>query len=197
MSDRAGPRSVRAPARRPQLRESPSSLKRVVFHVTYASELESISSCGLLPSIGPRAKLAGETQPRVYLFRGLDDVEGALTNWLGDVLTDDRRLALLMVDVKGLSFDTAAAAGYELAVACPIEPWRVSVITSDLDEAVDLEEATLQALGRYDECLSRLGGEAAGWFQLSPVQRWELALEPFEPQLSLIPLMELPSPRGS
>jgi hypothetical protein len=191
-----GSRSVRAPARRPLLRAAPSSLQKVAFHVTYASELESISSCGLLPSVGPRAKLAGETQPRVYLFRGLDDVEGALTNWLGDVLMDDERLALLMVDVKGLTFDTGAAAGYEIAVACPIEPWRVSVLTSDLDGAVDLEKVTIQALGRYDECLSRMGGVAAGWFHLSPVRRWELALEPFEPQLSLIPLMEMPGLRG-
>jgi hypothetical protein len=43
---------------------------------------------------------------------------------------------------------------------------------------------TGQALSRYDKRLSRMG--------CVPLQRRELAIEPFEPQLSLIPMMEMP-----
>ncbi len=59
-----------------------------VYHVTPTSNLESIQEHGLQPRIGPLAQLAGETEPRIYVFCSLEAMTAALDNWLGDAMGD-------------------------------------------------------------------------------------------------------------
>lgn len=73
------------------------------YHVTLVSNLESILKDGLLPMIGERSIEAKESEPAVYLFPTIVDMEDALMNWLGDWYTDtygaNVPLAVLEVDV--------------------------------------------------------------------------------------------------
>ena len=55
------------------------------YHVTPARNLPSIQEKGLLPTIGERSLALGEGQEAVYLFPSREDVDNALSNWLGAV----------------------------------------------------------------------------------------------------------------
>lgn len=70
----------------------------IFFHVTFEDNISSILKYGLLPLIGNRSVAVHETVPAIYLFKSLEDVENALSNWLGDMLANDpRRLAVLKI----------------------------------------------------------------------------------------------------
>ena len=57
---------------------------KTYYHVTKASNLESIMNNGLKPRIGELSKLCDECVERIYLFKSEDDMENALMNWLGE-----------------------------------------------------------------------------------------------------------------
>jgi len=105
----------------------------VYFHVTPATNLNSILEDGLRPRIGARSAELGETTEAVYLFKSLDDVEDALTNWLGDCFDEDEVLALLSVQGTGLQFLESSAA-YECVVPHPIIPSALHILCHDLDD---------------------------------------------------------------
>lgn len=117
----------------------------MALHITPASNLSSIAANGLIPAIGPLSKLAGETVPRVYLFPSPSEAMTALDNWLGELFEDaSRQIALLLVDVTGLTLDEGVS--YEIACQFTIPPSRLEVITCDLDSLVDLDRGIEKAL---------------------------------------------------
>lgn len=86
----------------------------MLYHVTPAAKLESILQNGLIPQIGERSALAGETSKSLYLFTSLEACESGLMNWLGEEF-EDTELVVLEFSEAGIRGDTSS--GYELV--CP------------------------------------------------------------------------------
>lgn len=70
-----------------------------LYHITAHKNTSSILESGLHPLIGERAKKQGETEPAVYLFRSLNDIETAMLNWLGEAFCEDEVLDVLEVNL--------------------------------------------------------------------------------------------------
>lgn len=109
------------------------------FHVTAASNLPSIQRDGLIPSIGPRSKECGETQPAIYLFGRLEDVENALMNWMGEIFPDTDRVAVLAVPSDQIS--PTPSASYEVVVPHAIPASMIRVLMTDADDPEAFRQA--------------------------------------------------------
>ena len=59
---------------------------KTFYHVTLLNNLNSIMTSGLIPHIGHLATLCDETKSRVYLFPTQEDMETALSSWLGEAI---------------------------------------------------------------------------------------------------------------
>ena len=99
----------------------------VAFHVSPKKHLNSIQSKGLIPKIGPRAKLLGESNKSIYLFPSKDDVDTALMNWLGDEL-DDEDIIIMVIDLAGIDYQIE---GYEIILTEVIDPSRIMKIMDE------------------------------------------------------------------
>lgn len=64
------------------------------FHVTPRKNLSTILQQGLIAQIGERSKKAGEKVSAVYLFSTTEDMENAMSNWLGDEFGDEKCIIL-------------------------------------------------------------------------------------------------------
>ena len=102
-----------------------------VFHVTPTSNLESIQEHGLQPRIGPLADLAGETEPRIYVFCSLDAMTPALDNWLGDAM-GDVPLSAIALYASDVEYPQDL---YEAYAVSPIPPHCIQSIV-DLETCV-------------------------------------------------------------
>lgn len=102
-----------------------------LYHVTPPANIASILQNGLLPQIGERSAIAGETVPAVFCFSSLDDVENALTNWLGDLFDEEEPLSLLRVSLDSTAV-LGEGAGYEVVVLSPIRAEGVTVLLQDV-----------------------------------------------------------------
>ena len=98
-----------------------------VYHVTPTSNLDSIQEHGLQPRIGPLAELAGETEPRIYVFCSLEAMTTALDNWLGDAMGD--------VPLSAIALDMPDDELYEAYAVSPIPPHCIQSIV-DLETCV-------------------------------------------------------------
>ena len=111
-----------------------SAEQDIMYHVTPTKNLRSIMKNGLRPQIGDRSvKLHGE-ENGIFLFPTLDDVEDAVSNWLGDEFDEDEDLTLLAIDVSGLPL-VDSNAGYEKIAKTSISPDRISVSNELMLEA--------------------------------------------------------------
>lgn len=99
----------------------------IAYHVTPTRNLRSIMKDGLVPQIGNRSsQLAGENEG-IFLFPSVDDVEAAVSSWLGDEFDEDEDLSLLAVDISGLENSIIHGADYETIINTRIDPKRISV----------------------------------------------------------------------
>jgi hypothetical protein len=71
--------------------------EKLFYHVTPIKNLKDILNAGIVPSIGPRSEQIGETEPKIYLFRSIEDVENALMNWMSDAFDEDQALVILEI----------------------------------------------------------------------------------------------------
>ena len=111
-----------------------SAEQDIMYHVTPTKNLRSIMKNGLRPRVGDRSvKLHGE-ENGIFLFPTLDDVEDAVSNWLGDEFDEDEDLTLLAIDVSGLPL-VDSNAGYEKIAKTAISPDRISVSNELMLEA--------------------------------------------------------------
>ena len=69
------------------------------WHVTTVDALPSILQDGLQPQIGPRSEELGESVAQVYMFGSREDMDNALSNWLGESL-EDEELAIIAIARK-------------------------------------------------------------------------------------------------
>jgi hypothetical protein len=127
--DRLQPRG--ASARTIRAFHSTTSAMRIVYHVTPPANIPSILQNGLLPQLGQRSAIAGETVPAVFCFVGLDEVESALVNWLGDYFDEAEPLSLLRVELAPNAL-LGEGAEYEVVVRSPIPALAVEVLLQDV-----------------------------------------------------------------
>jgi hypothetical protein len=106
--------------------ESYIDQKQYGYHVTYEENLESIREHGLLlKTPDDMDDIFG-----VYMFQSMEDVDNALTNWLGERLDEDKHLKILKVDITGLK--QSSDVDYEVIILEPIDYYRVvDVIDED------------------------------------------------------------------
>ena len=105
------------------------------YHVTQRKNMQSINEKGLIPLIGPRAAAGKETVPTVYLFESKDDMEYALTNWLGEELGEDE-LVLLVISIPHdyQAYIHRTNAGYERTCTRPIPPCLIRFFDEEWNE---------------------------------------------------------------
>lgn len=58
----------------------------IFYHVTLKNNLDNILKNGLIPQIGTLSQAANETINRIYLFPTIDDMNTALSSWLGETI---------------------------------------------------------------------------------------------------------------
>lgn len=106
------------------------------FHVTPVENLQSILGNGLQPQIGERSKQCGEETKAIYLFHSLEDVDNALSNWLGECFPEDIDLAILQIDVPdGFPVITEKDSnGDDFFESICLEPIPVDYISAIYDE---------------------------------------------------------------
>lgn len=143
----------------------PKDKSRCFFHVTPMENVQNIMEHGLVPKIGERSGAQGEETPAIYLFPTMDDMDNALSNWLGEWFEDaygpDVEFAIVKAFLPPdiyVHYDLSAA--YECYVTEPIpsrhlffftesgEPLRKSLdrVISDTSRRVsvaDLSSASL------------------------------------------------------
>lgn len=100
------------------------------YHVTLAENVPSIRDNGLIPSIGPRAEEAGETERSIYLFASKDDMDTALMGWLGEWYTEhfgeECKLAILLIRLPDDIYVLDNGTGYEGICNTVIPPEYIS-----------------------------------------------------------------------
>jgi hypothetical protein len=77
-----------------RLRCNPPTRPKAFYHVSLTRDEDQILAQGLIPQIGPRAKELGETEPRVFLFPSMEDLDNALYNWLGEELPEEEGITV-------------------------------------------------------------------------------------------------------
>lgn len=112
----------------------------ILYHLTPASSIPSILREGLVPQIGERSALVGETAPAIYCFADLRELEDALTNWMAEYFDEDEPLSLLRF-VASSDTTYGEGAGYEVVVTSPIPAASLAVLYEDVWDAALIEDA--------------------------------------------------------
>ncbi|HDS1721752.1 hypothetical protein NPS53_09585 [Pseudomonas putida] len=112
----------------------------MLYHVTPLANLPSIFSNGLVPQIGERSALHGESSENLYLFTSAEACETALMNWLGDEF-EDVELAVLEFEDGDIAGDTSS--GYELVCHTSIPASCIKRVLDENLEPTDTPSADL------------------------------------------------------
>lgn len=107
------------------LQSPPRDKSRCFFHVTPMENVQNIMEHGLVPQIGERSGAQGEEAPAIYLFPTMDDMDNALSNWLGEWFEDtygpDVELAIVKAFLPpDIYVHYALSVAYECYVTEPI-----------------------------------------------------------------------------
>lgn len=143
---------------------------RYGVHLTPTCNLASIGEHGLIPSIGPAAKLIQETTPRIYLYADLSTIDDDLARRTGDLLSHTQQMAALLVDLSGTR---PTKTGNVLIVDHEIPSARLDLLTPDLSCAKEIAKALRTYTSRRDAAIRRLGIPSSSWGLMHLDQRWE------------------------
>lgn len=86
-----------------------------MFHITRTTNVSNIIEQGLVPTIGPLSRLAGQVTPCVFLFPSMDDAVHALMNWYGeeiDALAEEagEAIELCIIEINASQVTTSQGA---------------------------------------------------------------------------------------
>ena len=115
----------------------------MAYHVTLESNLKSILSLGLIPSIGERSENLGETEKAVYFFNSLQECDNALWNWLGEEFEDieeDLVIIEVNIDEKWIELDENGEVFYEMKVTENVKVDQIVRILNESYEEIKLQE---------------------------------------------------------
>lgn len=73
--------------------------------------------------------MLGELKDAIYLFPSIEDVENALSNWLGELFEDEEVLVVLEINITELDI-VQSEAGYEILCFETIVPSRIKTLHS-------------------------------------------------------------------
>lgn len=73
--------------------------------------------------------MLGELKDAIYLFPSIEDMENALSNWLGELFEDEEVLVVLEIDTTGLNI-IQSEAEYEILCFETIVPSRIKTLHS-------------------------------------------------------------------
>lgn len=104
--------------------------ERIFYHVTPKENVKSIKEKGLIPQIGERAKSCGETEEKIYLFPTLQDMETALSSWLGIEFENDDIVSLIIRIPKGFSVEEGEVE-YEAYSKTPITKDNIMILREE------------------------------------------------------------------
>ena len=102
----------------------------ILYHVTPTRMLPKILREGLVPQIGPRARLIHEPRVAIYCFGSVASLQNA--EWLWGEFDETTSLALL--EIKVPSTIRRARVGFEVQVYDPIPPSSLRVISRKFGE---------------------------------------------------------------
>jgi hypothetical protein len=102
-----------------------------LFHITDRAALPAILREGLLPQLGARSTLCGETIPAVFVFVALECCEDALMNWVGEAFPEDE---LVVLELNYAPRASRQDVDYELSILERIPPEAISRV---LDENLE------------------------------------------------------------
>ena len=95
--------------------------QQTLFHVTPLRNLGRIRAEGLLAQLGPRASAACERAPAVFCFPSREDLDNALSNWMGEDFEDSPgELAIVELRSPLSAKRDACAASYEVVLLDPV-----------------------------------------------------------------------------
>ena len=106
---------------------------QLVYHVTTLLNFQRIRTEGLFPRVGSNARAAGERRPAIYCFRNREDMDNALSNWLGERLQDD--VAILTINIESLKQESEAHE-WETRVLEPIGANRIYAAEDEFGKAL-------------------------------------------------------------
>jgi pyrimidine deaminase RibD-like protein len=124
--------------------EEKSELPPKVYHVTPASNLDSIMKAGLRPQVGARSSQIPGEQSAIYCFPDKTSLEDAMMNWLGDEFDEDEELALLEIDTTNLTGEYTPNAEFEIRITSLIPPNRIKVLSSNLVTITEASEKKIE-----------------------------------------------------
>lgn len=111
---------------------------KTLYHVTPRRNLGTIRAEGLRPAIGPRAEDAGEVLPAVFFFHCREDLDNALSNWLGEAFEDDPgQLAIIEAQVPVTMKRSVDVTSYEVALTEPVPATCLVAAYSDRWQPID------------------------------------------------------------
>jgi len=100
------------------------------FHVTSEKNLSSIMANGLVSQIGERSKELQE-EAGVFLFQSKNDMEDALSNWLGDWYEENdeqTQLVILEITLPDTFPITTSTASFEAIAQSVILPKYINTL---------------------------------------------------------------------
>ena len=104
------------------------------YHVTPSRNLQSIINQGLIPQIGARSQQIEGEICGIFCFKSLDDLDAAMSSWLGDLFDEDEQLSLIEVDpTDAIMANPDDCAEFEVVFTTPIGPNNLKVLSEDID----------------------------------------------------------------
>lgn len=103
------------------------------YHVTTGENIETILRDGLIPKIGERSVMLGETVASVYFFNTYADLIDGLGNWFGELMEDVRTVHILEVNLEGIARYHDPGIDFELRTDRPVSASRIKYMHSETD----------------------------------------------------------------
>ena len=104
---------------------------KTYYHVTLKENYDKIMVEGLIPQIGERANDYGEDIERIYLFPSEDDMNTALSSWLGECFDEDVELCSLLITLPDNFPITDGEVEYEAYSYEKIEPKYITYLRDE------------------------------------------------------------------
>ena len=101
----------------------------VLYHVTDIKKIPSIKKIGLLPY----QNIEMSDEKGVYMFTNKDDMDQALTNWLGDRFDDDDDIMIVTIDKNKITSKLYSEVPYEVFSKEAIPPNAIININKILE----------------------------------------------------------------
>lgn len=131
--------------------------EQVLYHVTLLQNVPSICEHGLIPKLGARSIEAKEQTPGVFLFPSAEDMEDALSGWLGEWYNEhhgeDCPLAILQIHLTPDIQLEQTIVDYELVCKTTIPPECITFFDEQGTRLIDYTHTESPSLSTPQQAL--------------------------------------------